>query len=178
MFGIGNPLDAIGDAFGDVTDLVGDLANGDIAGVLDNVADLAQTAAPFVSMVNPAAGMALSAGGNILDKVIADGVQSDAIRRGKERVNADGSTGGGGEIEGDIFTQLAAIVGDQMTKGIQNLQEQAKALDGARAKDGSNALDLAAQFTGEQEKLKFLSTSLGNLLPTIGTASTNVARTS
>jgi hypothetical protein len=173
MFG----LDSIGDALSDVTDLVSDIANGDIAGALDNVADLAQAAAPIVSMINPAAGMALGAGGSLLDKVIADGVQSDVIRRGKEQVKADGSTGGG-EIEGDIFAQLAAIVGEQMTKGIENLRDQAKALDGAKASDGSNALDLAAQFTGEQEKLKFLSTSLGNLLPTIGTASTNVARTS
>ena len=175
MFG----LDSIGDALSDVTDLVSDLANGDIAGALDNVADLAQAAAPIVSLVNPAAGMALGAGGSILDKVINDGVQSDAIRRAKEQVKADGSTGGGAGVEGgDIFAQLAAIVGDQMTKGIENLQKQAAALDGARADDGSNALDLAAKFTGEQEKLKFLSTSLGNLLPTVGTASTNVARTS
>ena len=172
-------IGSITDAVGDVVDLASDLASGDIAGAIDNVTDLAKAAAPIVSLVNPAAGMALGAGASILDKVIADGVTSDVIRRAKEQVKADGSTGGGTGVEGgDIFAQLAAIVGDQMTKGIENLQKQAALLDGARAEDGSNALDLAAKFTGEQEKLKFLSTSLGNLLPTVGTASNNVARTS
>jgi hypothetical protein len=173
MFGIDIP------GLDNVTDLVKDVIEGDFTGALDDVAKLAQEAAPIVSLVNPAAGMALGAGGSILDKVIADGVTSDVIRRAKEQVKADGSTGGGAGVEGgDIFAQLAAIVGDQMTKGIENLQKQAASLDGARAEDGSNALDLAAKFTGEQEKLKFLSTSLGNLLPTVGTASNNVARTS
>src|SRR5262245_4479263 len=99
MFG----LDSIVDALRDDPDLVSDLASGDIAGALDNVADLAQAAAPIVSMVNPVAGMALGAGGSILDKVINDGVQNDVIRRAKEQVKANGATGGGGEVEGDIF---------------------------------------------------------------------------
>jgi hypothetical protein len=168
---------AIGDFVSDAVDFVGDVASGDIAGALDNVADMAQAAAPIVALINPAAGMALGAGGGLLDKVVSDGVQNDAIRRGKERAAAGGG-GGTAEVEGDIFTQLAAIVGDQLEKGIENLKSRASELDGQRADDGSNSLGLAAQFTGEQEKLKFLSTSLGSLLPTVGTSIVNVSRTS
>ena len=68
--GLFDGVSDIGDSF---TDLLDDIASGDLAGIVSSTVDLAgevmETAAPLVSMYNPVAGAALRVGGSVLDAV-------------------------------------------------------------------------------------------------------------
>jgi hypothetical protein len=165
MFGIGNPLDAIGSALGDVTDLVGDLASGDIVGALDNAADLAQTAAPFVSMVNPAAGMALQAGGSFLDQALSNQVTSLANEtRDRATSTAGGATGG----TGSIFEKIAIVMGDFAKTKADQIDQLTDKLGGT--KDQGEILKNGALLQARAQELGIVTKASSEAIQSIGQA--------
>ena len=69
----GDVVDGLSDITDALNDLYGDIANGDLAGILGSTVDLAgeimETAAPLVSIYNPVAGAALRVGGSVFDAI-------------------------------------------------------------------------------------------------------------
>jgi hypothetical protein len=155
-------LGPIGDALGDVADLAGDLANGDIAGALDNVADLAQTAAPFVSMVNPAAGFALQAGGSLLDSAISNQVTNFAEEARDRAV----TTASGGS--GSIFEKIALVMGDLAAKKAGEIDDLTNKL--GSAKDQGEILKNASLLQAKSQELGIMTKGTTEAIQSIGQA--------
>ena len=71
--GLGDVFDGVSDIADSFTDLLDDIAKGDLAGIVSSTVDLAgevmETAAPVVSLYNPVAGAALRVGGSVFDAI-------------------------------------------------------------------------------------------------------------
>jgi len=185
---LGGIGDAIGGAVGDIAEFAGDVVTGDLKGAAGNLLDLtgdaaqlAGIAAPIVGMFNPVAGMALGAGSSVVGDLIGDITKSDAKQNksnnfGKLASQAQLSNfaGEGGAIAGggDIFAQLASLVGEKLEQNIESLIAKGKSIDAA----GDKTFEASSAFIGEQERMKFVSQALGQLIPAVGQASQNVAK--
>jgi len=190
---LGGIGDAIGGALGNAADLAGDVLTGDLTGaagdLLDLTGDAAQLAgiaAPVVSMFNPLAGMALGAGSSVVGDLIGDITKQDAQQNkqnnfGKLTANAGvisganqalGDVGGAAIGGGDLFAQLAALVGEKLQQNVDSLIQKGKDIDAG----GDKTFEGSSQFIGEQEKMKFVSQALGQLLPAVGQSLQNVSK--
>ncbi len=117
-------LDGISDITDSFTDLVDDVLSGDLAGIASSTVDLAgeimETAAPIVSMYNPAAGAALRVGGSVLDAV-EDGkiTASEIMAIGESVLKSVG-------LESAIGTGLQAACGINACaeQGVVNILEK------------------------------------------------------
>jgi hypothetical protein len=185
---LGGIGDAIGGALGNAADLAGDVLTGDLTGaagdLLDLTGDAAQLAgiaAPVVSMFNPLAGMALGAGSSVVGDLIGNITKQDAQQNkqnnfGKLTANAGAAQNAIGETAGvgggDLFAQLAALVGEKLQQNVDSLIQKGKDIDAG----GDKTFEGSSQFIGEQEKMKFVSQALGQLLPAVGQSLQNVSK--
>jgi len=186
---LGGIGDAIGGAIGDAADLAGDVLTGDLKGAAGDVLDLtgdaarlAGIAAPVVSMFNPIAGMALGAGSSVIGDLIGDITKQDAQQNkqnnfGKLTANAGVIGGAQNAVSeatggGDIFAQLAALVGEKLQQNVDSLIQKGKDIDAK----GDKTFQGSSEFIGEQEKMKFVSQALGQLLPAVGQSLQNVSK--
>jgi hypothetical protein len=73
----------------------------DIQGALGTISDIAEMAAPFVSMVNPLAGAALAGGANLLDSAKDGDISNKELAdAGKDAIDA--YSGGSGNALNDF----------------------------------------------------------------------------
>jgi hypothetical protein len=157
--------------FGGIADAVGD-AVGAVVDVVESVGDLAGMAAPFLTAVNPAAGLVLSQFSqqtNVLERIM-DGGNGRGGREGcidsRSRCGSgSGRTGSGSlNITGDesLAVLLAKIFGAQMDKTEKKLRDLAQeasegsgegqasknALIAATASDLTNQASIASKTIG------------------------------
>lgn len=101
-------------------------------------------------------------------------VTEQALQESRDSAKADGSEGSGAlPPGGDIFAQLAALIGEKLTENLQSLIDKGKAIDAS----GDKTFEAASSFAGETEKTKVISASLGEVIPAIGESLEKVSKT-
>ena len=108
-FDFGDSFNPVSDVLDSASDLLQEIAEGDVAGILSSTVDLAgelmESAAPVVSTFNPYAGAALRIGGSVLD-AIEDGkvTPSEMYAIGESVLKSVG-------LEGAIGSPLQSVAG-------------------------------------------------------------------